>query len=73
MTVGDLGKPHRIHGTMNNHQDEHRYTMIETSGMILDQQISILIDPIATESLISSGALKIIAVKEIEQDEFRYV
>jgi hypothetical protein len=32
-----------------------------------------LIDPGATESFISSVVLKIIKVKEVEQDEFRYV
>jgi hypothetical protein len=41
--------------------------------MIADQQFSILIDPGATESFISSVVLKIIKVKEVEQDEFRYV
>jgi hypothetical protein len=73
MTVGDLGKAHRIHAVVNNHQDEHQSTVLETSGMISDQQFSILIDPGATESFISSVVLKIIKVKEVEQDEFRYV
>jgi hypothetical protein len=45
--------------------------MLETSGMILDQQFSILIHPTTTKILLSSVALKIIKVKVVEQDEFR--
>jgi hypothetical protein len=47
--------------------------VLETSGTISDQQFSIFIDPRATESFISSAALKRIKVKEVEQDEFRYL
>jgi hypothetical protein len=47
--------------------------MLETSGTIADQTFSILIDLGATESFISSAMLKIIKVKEVEQDEFSYV
>jgi hypothetical protein len=47
--------------------------MLETSGMIIDQNFSILIDPGATKRFISSATLKRIKVKVVEQDEFRYV
>jgi predicted aspartyl protease len=47
--------------------------VLETSGTIVDQNFSILIDPGATERFISSATLKRIKVKEVEQDEFRYV
>jgi hypothetical protein len=63
-TVGDLGKAHRIHAVVNNHQAEHQSTVLETSGTIVDQTFSILIDPGATERFISSATLKIIKVKE---------
>jgi hypothetical protein len=72
-TVADLGKAHGIHATMNNHQDKHQSTVLETSGIIVDQNFSILIDPGATESFISSVTLKRIKLKVVEQDEFRYV
>jgi predicted aspartyl protease len=65
-----MGKAYRIHAMVNNCQVEHYSTVLETSGMISDQHFSILIDPGATESFISSHALKIIKVNEIEQDEF---
>jgi hypothetical protein len=73
MTVGDLGKAHRIHAMVKNCQVEHQFTVLETSCMIDDQQFSVLIDPGAIESFISSVVLKRIKVKEFKQDEFRYV
>jgi hypothetical protein len=33
--MGDLGKAHRIHVTVNNREDEHQSKVIETSGMIV--------------------------------------
>jgi hypothetical protein len=41
--------------------------------MIVDHHFSILIDPGAIESFISSVALKITKVKEVEKYEFRHV
>ena len=71
-TVGDLGKAHMIHATVNNHQAEHQSTMLKMLGTIADQNFSILIYPSAIERFISSETLKIIKVKAFEQDEFRY-
>jgi hypothetical protein len=71
--VGDLGKAHRIHAAVHNHQEEHQSTMLETLGTIVDQTLSILIYPGATNSFISGAMLKRIKVKEVEHDEFRFV
>jgi hypothetical protein len=68
-----LGKAHRIHVAVNNHQARHQFTVLETYGMIVDQNYSVFIDPGATERFISSAALKRIKVKAVEQDEFKYV
>jgi hypothetical protein len=73
MTVGDSVKAHMIHAMINNHKAEHQSTVLETLGMIIDKKFIVLIDPEATESFIYSVGLKIINVKVIEQDEFRYV
>jgi hypothetical protein len=73
MTVGDLGKAHRIHAAVNNHQEEHQSTVLETTGKINNQKFSILIDPRATDSFISHAAFKILKVKVIEQKEFSQV
>jgi hypothetical protein len=72
-TVGDLGKAHRIHAMVNNRQAEHHSIVLETSGTITDQTLSILIDLGATESFISSAMLKRIKVKAVEHDEFIFV
>jgi hypothetical protein len=71
--VGDLGKGHMIHVVVNNRQAEHPSTVLKMSGMIIDQTFCILIDPGDTERFIYSEALKIIKVKEVEHDKFKYV
>jgi hypothetical protein len=68
--VRDMGKAHQIHAAVNNCQAEHQSTMLETTGTLTDQTLSILIDPGAIESLIYGAALKMIKVKAVEQDEF---
>jgi hypothetical protein len=47
--------------------------VLETSGTIVDQTFSILIDPGATKSFIYGAMLKRIKVKAVKQDEFNYV
>jgi hypothetical protein len=39
--VKNLGKVHRIHAVVNNHQEEHQSTVLETSGTVADQTLSI--------------------------------
>jgi hypothetical protein len=71
--MGDMGKAHRIHVVVNNHQEEHQSTVLETTGIVADQTLSILTDPSATESFISGATLKRIKVNSVEQDEFSFV
>ena len=47
--------------------------MLETTSTIANQTLSILKESGATESFISSAALKRIKVKAVEQDEFSFV
>jgi hypothetical protein len=72
-TVRDLGKAHQIHAVVNIHQAKHQLTVLETSGTVIDQTLSILINPSATESFISGAVLKRIKVKAVEHDEFRFI
>jgi hypothetical protein len=65
-TVGDLGKSHQIHVEVNKCQAEHQSTVLEMLGTLADQNLSILIDPGATESFISGAALKRIKVKAVK-------
>jgi hypothetical protein len=66
-TVGDLGKAHWIHAAVNNHQAEHQSTVLKTSGTVVDQTLSIMIDLCAPESFIYSAMLKRIRVKELNR------
>jgi hypothetical protein len=43
------------------------------TGTVVDQTLSVLIDPSATESFISGATLKRIKVKAVEQDEFSFI
>jgi hypothetical protein len=49
--MGDLGKAPQILATVNNRYAEHQSNVLEMSGTIADQTLSILIDPGATEIL----------------------
>jgi hypothetical protein len=71
--MGYLGKAHRIHAMVHNHEAEHQSTVLEMSGTIADHKLSILIDPGATKSFIYGAALKRIKLKAVKQDEFRFV
>jgi hypothetical protein len=72
-TVGDMGKAHRIRAVVNNCQEEHQSTVLEMTGIVADQTLSILIDLGATKSFFYCAALKRIKVKAVEQDEFSFV
>ena len=63
---GRMGKAHWIHAAVNNRQAEHQSTMLETSGIITDQTLRILIDPSAIESFIFGAMLKRIKVKALK-------
>jgi tyrosine-protein phosphatase YwqE len=71
--MGDMGKAHRIHAAVNNHQEEHQSTVLETIGIVANHTLSILIVPGATEIFISGAVLKRIKVKAVKQDEFSFV
>ena len=46
--------------------------MLETLGTIIDQTLSVLIDPSATKIFISGAALKGIKVKAVKHDDFNF-
>ena len=47
--------------------------MLKTTGIVVDQTLSILIDPSATNIFISSVELKSIKVKAVKLDEFIFL
>jgi hypothetical protein len=58
---------------VNNRYEKNQLTVIKKSGMISNQNLSILTDRGATKSFISGVALKINKVKVVEQDNFSFV
>jgi helix-turn-helix protein len=72
-TIGDMGKAHQIHAVVNNLQEDHQSTMLETSGTVANQTLSILIDLGDTKSFISGAMLKRIKLKVVEHDDFSFV
>ena len=65
-----MRRAHRIHATMHNRQVEHQSTMLETRGKLNNMDVTILIDPSATNSFISPNALVKCKLVEIEQNDF---
>jgi hypothetical protein len=51
---------------VNNRQAKHESIVLEMSGTIVDQTLSILIYPSATESFIYGASLKRIKEKAVE-------
>ena len=52
-TVGDMGRSHRVFAAVDNRQADHQATVIESSGIIKGNNVSILFDSGATDSFIS--------------------
>jgi hypothetical protein len=46
-----MGRAHRIHAVVHNRQVEHQSTVLETLGKLNNMDVTILIDPGATEVL----------------------
>jgi hypothetical protein len=70
---GRYGQGPSDSAAVNNYQVEHQSTVLETTGIIADPTLSILIDPGATESFISGTMIKRIKVKAVEHDEISFV
>jgi hypothetical protein len=48
--VGDMGKAHCIHAAVKKCEAEHQSTVLEMTGIVANQTLSVLINPSATES-----------------------
>ena len=55
--MGSGGAKHQISAVMNNHQDKHQSTMVESSCKINQVKLKVLFDHDAADSLISPYAL----------------
>ena len=65
-TVGQVARVvPRIYAALEDRQADHQSTMVEVTGMIVEQSISILIDPGSTHSYIYPIVVDICACKKL--------
>ena len=55
-----------IYAALEDHQADHKSTVVEVSGKIVEQSISILIDPGSTHSYITPRVVEICAFKKVK-------
>ena len=66
-TVGQVARViHNIYTALEDHQEYHQSTVIEVVGKIVDQSISILIDPSSTHGYITPRVVEICAFKKVK-------
>ena len=56
----------RIYATLEDRQEDHQSTMVEVVHNIVEQSISILIDPGSTHSYITPRVVEICALKKVK-------
>ena len=57
---------HRIYAALEDRQADHQSTMVEVVGKIVEQPVSILIDPGSTHSYITPRVVDICAFKKVK-------
>ena len=55
----------RIYAALEDRQEDHQSTVVEVAGKIVEQSISILIEPTSTHSYISPRVVDICAFKKL--------
>ena len=55
----------RIYASLEDCQADHQSTMVEVAGKIVEQSVSILIDPSSTHSYITPRVVDICAIKKV--------
>ena len=65
-TVGQVARAvPRIYAALEDFQEDHHSTVVEVAGKIVEQSVSILIDPGSTHSYITPRVVEICAFKKI--------
>ena len=59
----------RIYAVLEDHEEDHQSTMVEVEGNIVEQSISILINPGSTHSYISPRVVGICAFKKLKHSK----
>ena len=69
-TVGQVARAvPRIYVALEDYQVDHQSTMVEVAGKIIEQSVSILIDPSSTHSYISPTVVEICAFKKVKHSK----
>ena len=63
----------RIYAALEDHQVGHQSTMVEVVGKIVEQSVSILIDPGSTHSYISPIVVYLCAFKKVKHRKLSLV
>jgi hypothetical protein len=71
--MGRASSSHHIYAAVNNRQDEHQSTVVESSGTLNHINVKILFDSGATDSFISPSTLEKSGLEAYEHDEFKQV
>jgi hypothetical protein len=64
---------HQIYAAVNNRQDEHQSTVVESSGTLNHVNVKILFDSGVIDSCISPSALEKSGLAAYEHDDFKQV
>ena len=66
-TMGQVARTvPRIYATLEDCQEDHQSTVVEVEGKIVEQPVSILIDPSSTHSYITPRLVEICAFKKVK-------
>ena len=66
-TVGQVARVvPRIYAALEDRQADHQSTVVEVAGKIVEQSISILIDPGSTHSYITPRVVEICSFKKVK-------
>ena len=70
-TMGQVaGTVPRIYAALEDHQADHQSTVVEVAGKIVEQSVSILIDPGSTHSYITPRVVEIGAFKKVRHRKY---
>jgi hypothetical protein len=71
--MGRASSSHQIYAMVNNHQEEHQSTVVESSGTLNYVNVKIIFDSGATYSLISPFSLENCGLATYEHNDFKQV
>ena len=71
--MGRASGSHQIYTAVNNHQEEHQSTVVESSSVLNHINDKILFDSGATDSFISPSAIEKSGLVAYEHDDFKQV